>query len=71
MKNKALTFVFSLITFFSFAQEAPVKVEMADTLRESGKIYVVVAVLTIIFLGIILYLIAIDRKLSRLEKQIK
>lgn len=43
-------------------------VEMADRLRANGKIYVVVAVLVTIFLGIIAYIIRLDRKIGRLEK---
>jgi len=43
--------------------------EMADVMRSNGKIYVVIAVLLVIFLGIIFYLISIDRKVSRLEKE--
>ncbi len=53
-----------------FAQ-GPEPVEMADALRQSGKIYVVVGVLAIIFLGIVVYLVSIDRKLGKLEKEIK
>ena len=44
---------------------------MADGLRADGKIYVVVAVLVTILLGIILFLIMIDRKVSDIEKKIK
>jgi len=44
-------------------------VEMADTLRSSGKIYVVVAVIITLFSGILLYLISLDRKLTRLENE--
>ena len=44
---------------------------MADAMRQSGKIYVVVAVLCIVFLGIVAYLISIDRKVSRLESKMK
>jgi uncharacterized membrane protein len=47
------------------------KVEMADRLRADGKIYVVVAVLIVILLGLILYVTGLDRKISRLEKEIK
>jgi hypothetical protein len=43
-------------------------VEMADRMRAEGKIYVVVAVLLTIFLGIIAYVIRLDRKIGRLEK---
>ena len=45
-------------------------VEMADALRTSGKIYVVVLVVTIILTGLILYLIRLDKKVSRLEKEV-
>jgi hypothetical protein len=51
-----------------FAQNK--NVEMADTMRSNGKIYVVVAVILTIFAGIILYLVRLDRKLSKLEKNI-
>lgn len=46
-------------------------VEMADSLRSSGKIYVVIAVIGAIFLGIILFLINIDRKVTKIEKNTK
>lgn len=65
---KRMLFLFSL--FLSFALQAQ-EVAMADEMRANGKIYVVVAVLTAILLGLIIYLVTIDRKLSRLEKEIK
>lgn len=43
--------------------------EMADALFANGKIYVVVVVLAIIFAGIIGFLIYLERKISRLEKE--
>lgn len=46
-------------------------VEMADALRQDGKIYVVVVVLLTIMVGVVVYLITIDRKVSKLEKQLK
>lgn len=53
-----------------FAQDN--HVDMADTLRADGKIFVVVAVLCIVFAGIIGYLIAIDFKINRaIENQKK
>lgn len=42
-----------------------------DFMRSRGKIYVVVAVITAIFLGIVFFLIYLDRKLTKLEDQIK
>jgi CcmD family protein len=55
-------------TLPSFAQEAP---EMADIMRSNGKIYVVVAVLGIVLAGVLFYLISLDSKISKLEKEIK
>ena len=48
-----------------FAQE----IEMADALRANGKIYVVVAVLSAMLAGLLFYVIRLDRKISRLEKE--
>lgn len=45
-------------------------VEMADTFRADGKIYVVVAVLSLVLLSLIGYLVSIDRKISKIEKEI-
>jgi uncharacterized membrane protein len=46
------------------------EVEMADRFRADGKIYVVVAVVLLILLGMLAYAFTIDRKLSRLEKEV-
>ncbi len=47
----------------------------ADTidkaLHSSGKIYLVVGTLVVIFIGIIIYLFTIDKKLTNIENQIK
>jgi CcmD family protein len=45
--------------------------EMADIMRSNGKIYVVVAVLATIFAGIFVYLVILDRKITKLEKENK
>ena len=45
--------------------------QMADTMRSNGRIYVVVAVMTTILLGLILYVFRLDRKISKLEKETK
>jgi len=45
-------------------------VEMADTFRADGKIYVVVAIVLIVLTGLIAYLFLIDRKLNKLEQMI-
>ncbi len=44
-------------------------VEMADLMRSQGKIFVVIAILLLIFFGLILYLIRLDKKIQKLEKE--
>jgi CcmD family protein len=70
MNKLILFFSTLLISAAALAQEAA-PVEMADTMRSSGKIYVVVTVLLIIFVGIVIYLSRLDSKLSKIEKELK
>lgn len=66
--KKTVLFMIALTSSFTvFAQHNGV--EMADELRSSGKIYVVVAVMLLLFTAFILYLFSIDRKLKKLEKR--
>ena len=51
-----------------FAQQSATA-EMADAFRSSGKIYVVVATVCVIFLGLAIYLFSIDRRLRKIEKE--
>jgi hypothetical protein len=69
MKQLILFLSFLLLNVYVFAQGNGV--EMADTMRSNGKIYVVVAVILTIFAGIIIYLVRLDRKISRLERDEK
>lgn len=67
MKKVSISILLLLISLCATAQEnAP---EMADKFRADGKIYVVVLVLATIFAGIIAYLIRLERKISKLEKE--
>ncbi len=43
----------------------------SDFMRETGKINVVVGVILLIFLGIIVYLVRLERMLTKLEHQLK
>jgi hypothetical protein len=63
-----IAFLFTIFSNSIFAQEAN---EMADMMRSNGKIYVVVGVISIIFIGIIIYLIRLDLKISKIEKKQK
>jgi CcmD family protein len=42
--------------------------EMGDA-QSTGKFYVVIGVIAVIFIGIVGYLISIDRKISKLENK--
>ncbi len=59
-------FIFYTALSLSYAQG-----EQSDFMRSIGKIYVVVAVIVVILIGIVLFLIYLDRKLTKLEDQIK
>ena len=65
---KKLTFLLLLLISYTgvFAQ-SNLGVTMDDTLQSSGKIYVVVAIIAIIFVGLALYLFSIDRRLKKIE----
>lgn len=69
MKNFILTICLILsFTAIALAQNTS-GIEMADGLRSSGKIYVVVMVIAVIFIGLAIYLFSIDNRLKKIEKQ--
>lgn len=61
-----LTFLFLI----SFLETLLAQAESADFMRSMGKIYAVVAVIVLIFLGIIAFLFYLERRISRMENQI-
>jgi|LakMenEpi03Aug12_release.lakeMendotaPanAssembly.Ray.scaffolds.fasta_scaffold5295109_1 hypothetical protein len=68
--NKVIIMAMSLLLpFLVKAQEVTSEPQMADTFRSEGKIYVVITVISIIFVCLIGYLIYIDMKLRKLEKK--
>ena len=70
MKQKLFLLSCFLICLSAFAQDNTGSEEtMATLMRSNGKIYVVVAVLLTILVGLILYLVSIDRKISKLENE--
>jgi CcmD family protein len=68
MKKFKVLLLFLLSFSTAFAQQSPA-VEMDDVLRSSGKIYVVVLTIVIIFAGLAIYLFSIDRRLKKIEKE--
>ena len=67
IKKSALAFFFLLVSLYLPAQDTTV--EMADAMRQNGKIYVVAAVVLTILVGLLLYLVRLDKKLTALEKE--
>jgi CcmD family protein len=59
----------TLLLLLLSASSVIAQTEMADVMRADGKIYVVVVVLATIFAGIFAYLILLDRKISKIEKE--
>lgn len=67
---------FLIVSFFCLAS-IHVTAQISDAqkkytafdMRNNGKIYVVVAVILIILLGMFLYLMRLDKKISSLEKR--
>jgi hypothetical protein len=72
MKSIRSTILLALIltTSNSFGQ-GTTDVEMADVLRQDGKIYTVVFALVVILTAMIVLLVRVDRKLFRLEQELK
>jgi hypothetical protein len=66
--KKMIGIAFALLLVINptlFAQDA----QMADTMRADGKIYVVVAIIVVIFGGLIALVAMTDRKITALEKR--
>jgi hypothetical protein len=70
--NKLILLILLLLTHFSIqAQELNTDSGLATTMRSNGKIYVVVAVALTVMIGLIAYLVSVDRKITKLEKSLK
>jgi hypothetical protein len=70
---KIISRLFSLfVLLFSatllHAQDIKGQTSFGSTMRSDGRIYVVIAVILTILIGLILYVISLDRKLKKLEK---
>ncbi|WP_293790547.1 CcmD family protein [uncultured Pedobacter sp.] len=67
MKKIFFSLILMMATMQLFAQNNGV--EMADSLRSNGKIYVVVICIVIILVGLLAYLFSIDKRLKKIEKE--
>ena len=68
MKKFASAILLILLAVTTQAQNTNT-VEMAGEFQKSGKIYVVIATISIIFIGLAIYLFTIDRRLKKIEKE--
>ncbi|MFD2599949.1 CcmD family protein [Sphingobacterium corticis] len=66
MKKHLITIISLLAVVFQASAQS---VEMATGLRSEGKIYVVIAVMLVIFLGVAAYLFSIDSRVKKLERK--
>jgi len=69
MKNKLALSIFTIFLFL-LASTACIAQDKTDLMRDNGRIYVVVAVMVTILVGLFLYIIRVDRKLGKIEKEI-
>ena len=73
MMQKIRTIFYFFILLFStmvvYAQEGTGKTNFGETMRSSGRIYVVIAVILTILIGLILYVVRLDKKMTKMEKE--
>ncbi len=69
LKRSKYFYLLALLAASTLANAQMQEPEMADGLRENGKIFVVIIIMAIIFLGVAAYLFNLDRKISKLEKE--
>jgi len=70
MNYKTLLILISFLSLMStraLSQDSAIE----RTFHESGKINVVVAVVVVIFIGLIFYFVRLEKKISKIEKDIK
>jgi len=69
-RNSLFAFItLILLSVITYAQADGDKADMADTMRSNGRIFVVVAVVVVILIGLILYLVRLDRKITKMERE--
>jgi len=69
IKSLLLLFIVLLFSAAVQAQETTGESSFGQTMRSNGRIYVVIAVMTTILVGLFLYLIRLDRKIGKMEKE--
>ncbi len=68
---KPANWIITALFFIIFMPLANAQSTSADFMRSMGKMYVVVAVILAVFVGIVFFLVYLDRRLTKIENQIK
>ncbi len=63
--------ILALLLYGATVSAQPAAPAMADAMRQDGKIYVVIAVIAVIFVCLAFFLIYLERKISRLERKVR
>lgn len=66
-----IKYLAAILLIMLFERATAQNAEMADSFRAEGKIYVVVAIILIVLIGLVAYLFLLDRKLNKLEEMIE
>ena len=69
MRNRIYLFLVLPILLLSTNLFAQVTPETTSVMRSNGKIYVVMAICIVILVGLFLYVLSIDKKITKMEKE--
>jgi uncharacterized membrane protein YdjX (TVP38/TMEM64 family) len=69
IKRIAFVLLLGFMHLAAFAQDATNNEATNDLMRSNGKIFLVMTIVVVLIAGLLLYLISIDRKISKLEKK--
>jgi uncharacterized membrane protein YdjX (TVP38/TMEM64 family) len=69
IKRIAIALLLGLIHLAAFAQDLTTNEASNDLMRSNGKIFLVMTIVVVLIAGLLVYLITIDRKISKLEKK--
>lgn len=69
IKRIAIALLLGFMHLAAFAQNASTSEASNDLMRSNGKIFLVMTIVVVLIAGLLLYLISIDRKISKLEKK--
>lgn len=67
---RKINLIYLLLACFSFNGYAQNEVEMADSMRSSGKIYVVLTTVLVLLIGLFLYLWSLQKQINQIKKEL-